>query len=298
MEIGIVGLGRMGAGLAQRLRRAHHRVVGYDPQPEAAEALAASGVEQAADLAALVGALSPPRALWVMVPSGAVTDDTLERLAGLLEAGDVVVNGGNSFFRESMAWAERLAGEGVSLLDAGTSGGVWGLEQGFCLMVGGDARAFRRLEPVFAALAPERGYAHVGPSGAGHFTKMVHNGIEYGLMQAYGEGFELLEASDFDLDLGQVAELWRHGSVVRSWLLDLAARAYADDPELASLRGHVEDSGEGRWTVAESLELRVPAPVIALALQMRFRSRQDESYAGKLVAALRREFGGHAVQDD
>lgn len=297
MEIGFVGLGRMGAGLARRLLRAGHRVVGHDPDPAAVQVVVEEGGEAAEDLDALVAALDRPRAVWVMVPAGEVTDRVLTDLADRFAEGDVVVDGGNSNFRDSRRRAAALAERGIVMLDVGTSGGVWGLDEGFCLMAGGDADAAARLQPLFTDLAAPGGYAHLGPSGAGHYTKMVHNGIEYGLMQAFGEGFELLDASEYDLDLGQVAELWRHGSVVRSWLLDLAASAYAGDPQLDGLRGYVDDSGEGRWTVETSIDLRVPAPVITLALQMRFRSRQDDTHAAKLVAALRREFGGHAVHD-
>jgi len=291
----MVGLGRMGAGLTRRLLKDGHRVVAFDRSPETVAAVAADGAEPAGTLEELRDKLEAPRTVWVMVPSGAPTQEAIDRVSGLLDPGDVLIDGGNSNFHNSVAWARTLEEKGVSLLDVGTSGGVWGQKEGFCLMVGGPADAFARAEPAFRALAPEGGYAHVGPSGAGHYVKMVHNGIEYGLLQAYAEGFEILHASDYDLDLQQVAELWRHGSVVRSWLLDLTASAYAKDPELAGFSGWVEDSGEGRWTVEEALAKDVPAPVINLSLIMRLRSRVEDSYAGKLISALRNEFGGHPV---
>ena len=299
MDIAVAGLGRMGGGIARRLARGGHRVVVQNRTQEKADALAAEedGVEAAANLQDAVARLRPPRVVWLMLPAGAVTDDAVETMAGLLDAGDVLVEGSNANYHDSVRRAERLARDDVALLDCGVSGGVWGLDEGFCCMVGGPAEAFARVEPVLAMLAPEGGYAHVGPSGAGHYVKMVHNGIEYGLLQAYGEGFEILDASGYDLDLHRVAELWRHGSVVRSWLLDLATSAYAKDPKLERLTGAVADSGEGRWTVQEAIDLDVPAPAITLALQMRFRSRQDDTYAGKLIAALRNEFGGHAVTE-
>ncbi len=291
----MVGLGRMGAGLTRRLLKDGHRVVAFDRSPETVAAVAADGAEPAGTLEELRDKLEAPRTVWVMVPSGAPTQEAVDRVSGLLDPGDVLIDGGNSNFHNSAARARALEEKGVSLLDVGTSGGVWGQKEGFCLMVGGPADAFARAEPAFRALAPEGGYAHVGPSGAGHYVKMVHNGIEYGLLQAYAEGFEILHASDYDLDLRQVAELWRHGSVVRSWLLDLTASAYAKDPELAGFSGWVEDSGEGRWTVEEALAKDVPAPVINLSLIMRLRSRVEDSYAGRLISALRNEFGGHPV---
>jgi 6-phosphogluconate dehydrogenase len=234
--------------------------------------------------------------VWLMVPAGPITDEAIEKFASLLEAGDVIVDGGNSRYTDTVERATVLANRGIELVDAGTSGGIWGLAEGFCLMVGGSKEAFAGLEPIFAALAPPEGYAHVGPSGSGHFVKMVHNGIEYALMQAYAEGFELLRSSGFELDLAQVSDLWRHGSVVRSWLLDLAASALASDPELNSVAPYVEDSGEGRWTIETALDNAVPTPTIALSLFARFASRQDESFSAKMLAALRREFGGHAVR--
>jgi 6-phosphogluconate dehydrogenase len=297
VNLGMVGLGRMGRGLSHRLIAGGHRVVAWDRDPATVKALAGDGAEPAADLADLRDRLAPPRAVWVMLPAGTPTQETLDRLGELLSPGDVVVDGGNSWFRDTKARARSLAEQGVVLVDSGTSGGIWGAREGFCLMVGGPAEAVDALRPVFDTLAPKDGWAHVGAAGAGHYVKMVHNGIEYGLLQAYAEGFEVLaETDEYDLDLHQVGEVWRHGSVVRSWLLDLATAAYAKDPELAKVSGYVEDSGEGRWTVAEALRLDVPAPVINLSLIMRLRSREKDSYAAKFVAALRNEFGGHPVR--
>ena len=299
MEIGFIGLGRMGGNMVQRLLKGGHHVVGYDPNPEAVAAVERAGGAGASSLTDLVSKLAPPRAVWVMVPSGAVTESTVVALGEALSAGDTIIDGGNSNYKDSIRRAAAAAERGVSFLDAGTSGGIWGLTEGYALMVGGDAEAFRRIEPIVRTLAPgdDRGWGHVGPAGAGHFVKMVHNGIEYGLMQAYAEGFELMEAkAELGLDLAQIAELWRHGSVVRSWLLDLSAAALQEDPALASLQAYVEDSGEGRWTVQESVELGVPAPVITSALQARFRSRQDQPFGARLLAAMRNQFGGHAVR--
>jgi 6-phosphogluconate dehydrogenase len=282
----MVGLGRMGAGMTERLRRAGHEVQTFDPNVEST----------AASLEELAAQLESPRAVWVMVPAGAVTEQVFQELLGLLEQGDTIVDGGNSNFRESIRRGEEVGARGLHFVDAGVSGGVWGLKEGFCLMVGGDEEAVGRLEPVFLALAPEGGYAHVGKGGAGHFVKMVHNGIEYGLMQAYAEGFELLQASPgLQLDLRQVAALWNRGSVVRSWLLELLEQALTESPGLEGVRGYVEDSGEGRWTVQEAIEAAVPLPAITLALYARFASRQDESFAAKVNAALRGQFGGHRV---
>jgi 6-phosphogluconate dehydrogenase len=296
MKVGMVGLGRMGANMAVRLLRGEHDVTAYDVNPEAARKLATHGARPVAALEDLVADVTAPRVTWIMVPAGEITDQTLHALAHLLEPGDIVVDGGNSHYSDTKQRAARLASDGVELVDAGTSGGVWGLREGYSLMVGATPEAFARLEPIFATLAPEGGYAHVGPSGAGHFTKMIHNGVEYALMQAYGEGFELLKSSEFDLDLAQIAEVWRHGSVVRSWLLDLVTAALTKDPNLDGVRGYVEDSGEGRWTVATAVDNAVPAPVIAASLFARFSSRQEDSFAAKLLAALRNEFGGHAVR--
>ena len=295
----MIGLGRMGGNMAQRLLSAGHRIVAFDQDREAVHAASSGGAVASLSLGDLVSQLSPPRAVWLMLPAGDVTEGTIDALAPLLSSGDVVLDGGNAYYKDTMRRGEKLAAHGLELMDVGTSGGVWGLSQGYSLMVGGSSEAFARLEPVFQALAPapDRGYNHVGPTGAGHFVKMVHNGVEYGLMQAYAEGLELLQAkSDFDLDLRQIAETWRHGSVVRSWLLDLAVAALEEDPGLESLRSYVDDSGEGRWTVQESVDLAVPIPVITLALQQRFRSRQEEPFGGRMLAALRRQFGGHAVR--
>ena len=298
MKIGMVGLGRMGANMTVRLLRGGHEVVAHDVNPEAVEDASNEGARGASSLEDLVEQLDAPRTVWVMVPAGSVTTQTIDSLASLLSGGDAIVDGGNSRYTESIARASELAEREIAFVDAGTSGGVWGLTEGYCLMVGGDEATFKRLEPLFATLAPENGYAHVGPPGAGHFVKMIHNGIEYGLMQAYGEGFELLKASELALDLPQIAELWRHGSVIRSWLLDLAARALAHDPELDGIAGYVEDSGEGRWTIEHAINHAVPAPALALSLFARFSSRQQESFAAKLLAALRQEFGGHPVRSD
>ncbi len=297
MQIGMVGLGKMGANMTTRLLQHGHQVVAYDRSPDAVKSAAGGGATAAgslADLAAKLG--STPRVVWVMVPSGAATGDTIDELLRSLQRGDVIVDGGNSNYKDGLAAYDRCKAKGVSLVDAGTSGGVWGLKEGYCLMVGGDDDAVKICEPIFTALAPPGGYAHVGRAGAGHFSKMVHNGIEYGMLQAYGEGFEILEKSPFAFDLKQLAEIWGHGSVVRSWLLELAVLAFAGDPKLADIRGYVDDTGEGRWTVQAAIDEDVPAPVITLALLARFASRQDESFSAKVIAALRNQFGGHAVK--
>ena len=299
MELGMIGLGRMGGNMVQRLLRGGHRIVACDRSSEAVAASATQGTVGASSPEDMVARLAPPRAVWVMVPSGQPTEDTIDSLIPLLAAGDAILEGGNSNYKDSMRRAEKLAGHGIDFLDVGTSGGIWGLAEGYCLMVGGKKEMFQRLEPIFQTLAPgeDKGYSYVGPSGAGHFVKMVHNGIEYGLMQSYAEGFELMAAKEeFGLDLARIAEIWRYGSVVRSWLLDLAAAALQEDPKLESLEAYVEDSGEGRWTVQESVDLGVPTPVISLSLQARFRSRQEQPYGAKLLAALRNQFGGHAVK--
>jgi len=288
VQLGMVGLGRMGSGMTERLGQAGHDVKTYDPNVEST----------AASLAELAQQLDSPRHVWMMVPAGDITQSTFQELLGILDAGDTIVDGGNSNFRDSQRRAAEGAERGVHFLDVGVSGGIWGLREGFALMAGGDPEPIGRLQPVFEALAPEGGYAHVGPSGAGHFVKMVHNGVEYGLMQAYAEGFDLMQASEFDLDLPAVAEMWRHGSVVRSWLLDLLAQALAEDPALEGIRGYVEDSGEGRWTVEQAIDTAVPLHVITASLYARFASRQDESFAAKVNAALREQFGGHAVKRD
>jgi 6-phosphogluconate dehydrogenase len=298
MELGLIGLGRMGANMAQRLLSGGHRIVAYDRDPEAVHAVTNAGAAGAGSLEELVRKLSPPRAAWLMVPAGAPVEQTIHSLAPLLSPGDVIIDGGNSYYKDSVRRAASLSKQRLHFLDVGTSGGIWGLKMGYCLMIGGEDEVFRRLEPIFRTLAPEEGYAYMGPSGAGHFVKMVHNGIEYGLLQAYAEGFELLHASPYELDLAQLARLWNHGSVVRSWLLELTEKALAADPGLASVKGYVEDSGEGRWTILEAVERGVPLPVISLSLFSRFRSRQEESFSAKVIAALRREFGGHAVKSD
>jgi 6-phosphogluconate dehydrogenase len=288
VKIGMVGLGRMGSGMTKRLEQAGHEVMTYDPKVDST----------AGSLAELVQQLEPPRHVWMMIPAGPITESTFRELLDLLERDDAVIDGGNSNFRDSQRRAADAAERGIYSLDVGVSGGIWGLREGFALMAGGDEEPIRRLATIFEALAPHGGFAHVGPSGAGHFVKMVHNGVEYGLMQAYAEGFELMQASEFDLDLAAVAELWRHGTVVRSWLLDLLARALEEDPKLEQIRGYVEDSGEGRWTVEEAIETAVPLHVITAALYARFASRQDESFAAKVNAALRHQFGGHAVRSN
>lgn len=287
MTLGIVGLGRMGGNMTERLRRAGHEVQTYTR----------SGTGTAASLEELVSQLDEPRVVWLMIPAGAPTEEAFSTVLGLVAPGDVIVDGGNSNFRDSQRRAAAAAERGIRFLDAGVSGGVWGLENGYCLMVGGDGEAVAVVEPVLRALAPRDGYAHVGPAGAGHFVKMVHNGIEYGLMQSYAEGFEILKASELGLDLAEIAGIWRYGSVVRSWLLELLHDALErEGSDLAGIRGYVEDSGEGRWTVHEAIAEDVPAPVITAALFARFASRQDESFAAKVSAALRNEFGGHALK--
>jgi 6-phosphogluconate dehydrogenase len=287
MQLGMIGLGRMGGNMTKRLEQAGHDVRTYDPRVDST----------ASTLAELRDQLDAPRAFWLMVPAGEITETTFQELLGLAAPGDAIVDGGNSNFRDSQRRHGEAAARGVHFVDVGVSGGVWGLEVGYCLMAGGDAEAVERLEPLFTTLAPDDGYAHVGPSGSGHFVKMVHNGIEYGLMQAYAEGFEVMRASEFELDLHEIAGIWRYGSVVRSWLLELLHAAFEQDgSELAGIRGYVEDSGEGRWTIAEAIAENVPVPVITAALFARFASRQDESFAAKVNAALRNQFGGHAVR--
>ena len=299
MDIGMVGMGRMGGNMAERLKLGGHRVVAYDRDPDARSASTTRGLDAADTLEHLAEKLPTPRVVWVMVPSGNPTEGTIAALAEVLEPGDVIVDGGNSNYKDSMRRGAELQHKGIGMVDAGVSGGIWGLAEGYCLMVGGDEDAVAKVLPAFQTLAPtpETGYAHVGPLGAGHFVKMVHNGIEYGLMQAYAEGFELMRAKSlFDLDMAQIAEIWRHGSVVRSWLLDLTASALQEDSDLAEIQPWVEDSGEGRWTVEESVELAVPLPVISMALQARFRSRQEDAFGFKLLAAMRNQFGGHAIK--
>ena len=294
----MVGLGRMGGNMTVRLQQHGHQVVAFDPSADAVAAAVTSGADGAASLAELCAKLESPKVVWLMVPAGEITESTVRELGGILGSGDVIVDGGNSNWHDSQRRAEQLSAGGIRFLDCGTSGGVWGLANGYCLMVGGEPDAVAVVEPAFLALAPEDGYAHVGPSGAGHFVKMVHNGIEYGLLAAYGEGFEIMERSAFDVDLEQIAGIWRYGSVVRSWLLELLHDALVSHPGLDDIRGYVDDSGEGRWTLEAAIAENVPAPITALALFSRFASRQDESYSAKVIAALRNEFGGHAVKTE
>ncbi len=295
MELAMIGLGRMGGNMAHRLSDAGHRVVGWTRGGDAAAA-EEFGITWAGSLADAVASLEQrPRVVWLMIPAGAPTSSTIDELAGLLAEGDIVVDGGNSNFRDSQEHARRLAEHGIEFIDCGTSGGVWGYANGYCLMMGGTDAAVATLAPAFETLAPPDGWLHTGPAGSGHFTKMVHNGIEYALMQAYGEGFEVLEKSEFELDLPAIAEVWRHSSVVRSWLLDLLASALKDDPKLEHIKAYVEDSGEGRWTVFEAINESVAAPTIAIALMARFTSRDPDPFAMKAIAALRNQFGGHAV---
>ena len=297
MQLAMVGLGRMGGNMVRRLLRGGHELVVYDRKPDAVGELAPLGARPARDLADLCARLQTPRIIWMMVPAGAPVDDTITGLSPHLAVGDILIDGGNSNFHDTMRRAAQLRARGIELVDCGTSGGIWGLENGYSLMVGGPEHAVVRCEPLFTTLATAGGHAHVGSSGAGHYVKMVHNGIEYGMLQAYAEGYEILhQCSDFQLDLRQIAAVWNHGSVVRSWLNELAERAFAGDAELATIKGYVEDSGEGRWTVQEAIDLNVPAPIITLSLLARFRSRQDESFSAKVIAALRHEFGGHAVK--
>ena len=297
----MIGLGRMGANMTTRLLGGGHRVVAFDRSADAVAGAVKGGAAGAASLAELVAALKPPRAVWVMVPSGDPTESTVRALGDALAKGDTVIDGGNSNYKDSMRRGELLAARGIQFVDAGTSGGVWGLKEGYSLMVGGEKAAVDRLRPIFETLAPaaDRGWGHVGPGGSGHFVKMVHNGIEYGLMQAYAEGFEVLRRKEnFALDVSQIAEIWRDGSVVRSWLLDLTAAALKENPSLEGIAPWVADSGEGRWTVAEAIDLDVPAPVITLSLIARLRSRSQDSYADKLLAAMRNQFGGHAIKKE
>jgi len=299
MRIGFIGLGRMGGNMCRRLLRDGHAIVAYNRTPEKTRELALEGAEPAFTIAELVSKLAPPRVAWIMVPAGDVTEAQIAELTEHFEPGDTIVDGGNTNFHDDVRRHADLAAKGIRYVDAGVSGGIWGLANGFCLMVGGDRDAVAALEPVFHSLAPERGYLHTGGPGSGHYVKMIHNGIEYGLMQAYAEGFEILHASDYKVDLAAVADLWMHGSVVRSWLLELAGRAFtANGSEFEHLKGWVADSGEGRWTVQEAIDRDVPAPVITIALQTRFRSRQQDSYGAKVLAALRNEFGGHTVKTE
>ena len=299
MQIGFVGLGRMGANMVRRLLRDDHEVVAYNRTPEKTKEIAGEGAVASFSIEELVSKLQKPRAVWIMVPAGDATEAQIAELMEHLEPGDTIIDGGNTNFHDDQRRQPELAAKGIKYIDAGTSGGIWGLQVGYCLMVGGTPDAVQPLEPIFKSLAPEGGYLHVGGPGAGHYVKMVHNGIEYGLMQAYAEGFEILHASSYELDLAAISELWMQGSVVRSWLLELAGRAFrANGQDLDNLKGFVADSGEGRWTVQEAIDHDVPAPIITLSLLARLRSRQDDSYGAKVLAALRNEFGGHAVKTE
>ncbi len=296
MELGMIGLGRMGANMTERLVLGGHKVITYDRSAEAIQRVVDKGAVGAHSLADFVKQLSLPRAIWLMVPSGDAVDQTIEQLLPSLTEGDIIIDGGNSNYKDSIRRAERLKPHKLHFVDAGTSGGIWGLQNGYCMMVGGEKGIVSRLEPIFLTLAPKDGYLHAGPNGAGHFVKMVHNGIEYGMMQAYGEGFELLKASQFDVDLAKISRLWNQGSVVRSWLLELCQSAFEKDAKLDGIKGYVDDSGEGRWTVIEAIERGVAAPVLAHSLFARFSSRQQDAFSNKVIAALRNEFGGHAVK--
>jgi 6-phosphogluconate dehydrogenase len=296
MQIGFVGLGKMGLNMVTRLVRGGHTVVAYDRSADAVARAEAAGARGVSTLEALIEGLTAPRAVWVMVPSGDPTESTVAALGRILAAGDAIIDGGNTNFHDDVRRAQALGAKRVDYLDAGTSGGIWGLEEGYCLMVGGPPEVCTRLEPIFLTLAPTDGYLRVGDHGAGHYVKMIHNGIEYGLMQAYAEGFELMHASDYQIDLGAIAKLWNQGSVVRSWLLELTARALAEDADLSALKGYVEDSGEGRWTLHEGIDRAVPLPVLTAALFTRFRSREDNPFSERMLAALRNQFGGHAVK--
>jgi 6-phosphogluconate dehydrogenase len=296
MELGFIGLGRMGMNMVTRLVRGGHRVVAFNRSPEKVREAEGHGAVGATSVADLIARLTRPRAVWVMVPSGAATQDMIDTVARHLDRDDIIIDGGNSNFHDDARRAETLKAQGIRYMDAGTSGGIWGLQVGYCMMVGGDAADFRHLEPIFRTLAPENGYGHMGAHGAGHYVKMVHNGIEYGMMQAIAEGFSLMHKSPYGLDLAEIANLWMQGSVVRSWLVELAGRALSEDPALQKIRGWVEDSGEGRWTVQDAIDQSVPAWTITAALFTRFRSREDDSFADRMLAALRNQFGGHAVR--
>jgi len=301
MQLGMIGLGRMGANMVERLLRGGHQLVGYDRDPAAVQRVAGKGASGADSLAALAQQLKPPRAVWLMVPAGDPVDQTIEALIPHITRGDVILDGGNSNYKDTVRRAAALKTQGLGFVDVGTSGGIWGLAEGYSMMIGGDAQVVEHLKPIFETLAPaaDQGWGRVGPSGSGHFVKMVHNGIEYGLMQAYAEGFALMERkTEYGLDMQQIAEIWRTGSVVRSWLLDLTARALAENPALTGIAPYVADSGEGRWTVMEAIELGCSIPVITLALQRRFRSQETEPFADKLLAVMRQQFGGHAVKRD
>jgi 6-phosphogluconate dehydrogenase len=297
LKIGFVGLGRMGGNMVKRLLSKGHEIVAFAPHEESRREVEKFGALGVSSLSELTRQLVSPRVVWMMVPSGPITEETTKTLTGLLEKGDLLIDGGNSFYKDSLRRADLLKTRGIAFLDVGTSGGIWGLEKGYCLMVGGEKDIYQKAEPLFQALAPENGYAYMGSHGAGHFVKMVHNGIEYAMLQAYGEGFEIMHSKkEYNLDLRKISHLWNHGSVVRSWLLELAENAFRKEPHLESIKGYVEDSGEGRWTVYEAIEQNVPAPGITLSLLERFRSRQEESFSAKVIAALRNEFGRHPVK--
>jgi 6-phosphogluconate dehydrogenase len=296
MQVGLFGLGRMGANMARRLHKGGHDVIVSNRSPKPVDELIAEGIKGVYTIEDMVDALQAPRAIWLMVPAGDVTEQMIVRLLDLLQPGDAIVDGGNSNWKDSKRRYAMCQQKGIQFMDEGTSGGIWGLQVGYCLMIGGEVETYKRLEPAFKTLAPEQGYLHCGPAGAGHFVKMVHNGIEYGMMQAYAEGFEIMEKSEFGVDLRAVADVWGKGSVVRSWLLELLEHAFTLDPKLESIKGYVEDSGEGRWTIQAAIDEDVAAPVITLSLFQRFLSRQEESFAAKVNAALRKEFGGHAVK--
>lgn len=297
MQIGMIGLGRMGMNMAQRLLNGKHRVVAYNRSPDKVKAIAQKGAVAAYSIEELVRTLKAPRIIWIMLPAGKATDDAVEQIALLLKEGDIIIDGGNSFYKDDIRRANALAQMGIGYLDAGVSGGIWGLKNGYCMMIGGPQPLYKKIIPLIKTLAPNNGYLYCGPAGAGHFVKMIHNGIEYGMMAAIGEGFALLDASPYaeSLDYAAVSRLWNQGSVVRSWLMELAERAFDADPRLAAISNHVDDSGEGRWTIQQAIETAVPTPVIAAALFQRFSSRQDNAFADRLTAALRKEFGGHAV---
>ncbi len=297
MKIGFIGLGKMGGNMVQRLLNNGHEIVAFARTAESVKKAEEKGAVGAGSLQDLVDKLKKPRVIWLMVPAGEATEKTISQITPLLEKGDILIDGGNSFYKDSIRRADELKKAGILFLDTGTSGGIWGLKIGYCMMIGGDKDIFDKLKPVFKSLAPENGYAHVGPHGAGHFVKMVHNGIEYAMLQGYAEGFEIMNAKkEFNLNLGEISGLWNHGSVIRSWLLELAENVFKKEPDLNSIRGYVEDSGEGRWTVEEAIEENISAPVITLSLMQRFLSRQEESFSAKVIAALRNEFGGHAVK--
>jgi 6-phosphogluconate dehydrogenase len=298
MQLGLIGLGKMGANMTERLILDKHEVIVYDLSIKAVKETQEFGAIPSISLTDLVKKLHTPRIIWLMVPSGKPVQDTIDNLLPYLSKGDIIIDGGNSYYKDSRRRASELLEKGLHYLDCGTSGGIWGLKEGYCIMVGGEENIFKHCEPIFKTLAPPNGYKYIGPSGAGHFVKMVHNGIEYGLMEAYAEGFEIIKASDYDVDLAGVADLWGQGSVVRSWLLELLSDAFKKDKDLSSIKGYVQDSGEGRWTASEAIERGIPAPVITHSLLMRFRSRQDESFSAKILAALRNEFGGHAVKKE